>query len=226
MAKKDDVLSLHHMGEVLCARLFRALEPGQIGTLRVVDPRNDTETSLSDVLAAVRTAPPDFQPSAQLEAADGRTFDGMHDIDCALVFKDVVVGMELKLGTTRMRPSEFRTRFVTDGAKQANVPQLRGNLVDGSMVAFLDWNGRCPPTFKSTLHLRSLGKPVQPQWLLMVVDETLAQWRVRRQLGSTLGTQQLMGILSLQSVAKSIGSAKAKEIAKSIACAEIDRWSL
>ena len=183
------------------------------------DPRDDREKALGEVVTRLAHRPT-LTPLRRIDPIDGRALDGMHDIDCAMALDDEIVPIEVKLGATRMRPSEFRERFVS------NVPRRRGRHIDGNMIALLDSNGRTPAGFDAALLLRASGVAVSSGWLLAVVEQTLGGWRKHGGLARTLGTTQLVGVLAIESVARAVGRERAREIAKAIACSEIDAWPL
>lgn len=93
------------------------------------------------------------------------------------------------------------------------------------MTALLDWNGRSTEAPQPPIRLRSRGKPVASEWLLIVVEDVLKKWRVIPRLAVSFETRQLVGILSLESIASAVGPGEGRRVAKEIACSAIDKWT-
>lgn len=214
----DPVLSPHHFGEALVKRL---LELSRLAELPAHDPSNPDVASTLGALLDLWHAPVRIQANAPLDnPADGPRFDGMHDIDCALVFEKSVLSIELKLGETRLSARDFAERFMSKAPRLTH----QDARIAGSMVALLDWNGRTAPAGQPAFSLACTGLPVRARWLLMVREATWLSWVTVAGLSGTLGTTQLAGVLTLEELARHVGIDRVRETALGLAKESINRW--
>jgi len=211
------ILSPHHLGESLVEQL---LAQADLAALPAHDPaRPSAELTVAGVLSL--SAPPTrIVGKLPLGGQPGLPgFDGMHDIDWAVLFADEAIAIELKLGVTALAPATFASRFV------AKAPRLThgDSAIAGSMVALLDANGRDAGAGPA-ISLRACGLPVRKQWLLMLRAETWTMWARDESLLGTLGTSQLAGVLTLEDLVRHVGVERAREVARQIARESIDSW--
>jgi len=214
----EPALSPHHLGEGLVKRL---LDLATLVDLPVHDLRSPTSSHpLGDLLGPMVVAPT-FEANARLSLLGGsQNLDGMHQLDCALVFSTTVMALELKLGEKMMSPKQFSERFVAKTPRYSH----RDTRISGSMVALLDWNGRVGPQGQPAVSLCCSGRPVQPQWLLMVRESTWRDWATAENLERVLGTAQLQGVLILEELARHVGLEKARATAVDLARESISTW--
>lgn len=217
LSSTSPILSPHHLGESLVERL---LAQADLAALPAHDPaRPSAELTVAGVLS-LSARPTAIVGNAPLESQPGAPrFDGMHDVDCAVLFADEAIAIELKLGVTALAPATFASRFV------AKAPRLThgGSAIAGSMVALLDANGRDPGAGPA-ISLRTCGLPVRRQWLLMLREGTWTTWARDESLQRTLGTSQLAGVLTLEDLVRHVGGERAREVARQIARESIDSW--
>ena len=210
-------LSPHHFGEVLVARLLALAD---LAAIPVRAPHQPTTVLSLGTVLGVDEPPVEILPNARLEASPGSPrFDGMHDIDCALVFEREVVPIELKLGETGLSPALFGRRFVEKGTRLTH----GDSAIAGSMVALLERNGREVDGQRSFV-LRACARPVRRQWLLMLREETWLLWARTPGLLAKLGTQQLAGVITLEDLAEQVGVSRARELALAAAKESIGPW--
>ncbi len=222
-----NALSPHHFGEDLVAKLLSALgdhltELPALGA----DAENSTLGKLGD-LGTIRAVSP-LVALDQIAGANGEkplSFDGMHDIDCAIEHQtnesSSIFALELKLGLTQLGAPAFKHRV------EKRKPTLDGRRISGSMVSILD---RRQASGKK-LVLRSHGVLVQRRWGLVVREQTLAVWKNSKSgngatgtLAERLGLSHLAAILTLEQIARSLGPSRARWLALSIATESIASW--
>ena len=211
------VLSPHHLGEALVARLLALTDLTEVP---VHDPRRPKDTLRLGAVLGTERPPLEILAKVRLQAIEGAPrFDGMHDIDCALMFEDEVIPIELKLGETGLAPTTFAKRFVTPGTRLTHA----SSAVAGSMVSLLDDNGR-EGGERLSFGLRARSRPVRRQWLLMLREETWRVWARTPDLVTKLGTRQLAGVMTLEEVVDRVGVVRARELAVAMARESIDPW--
>jgi hypothetical protein len=212
-------LKPHHIGEELVKRLVGRT---QLADIIVHDAQAPEATR---TLAAVLGRPdvPSIEVNARL-VLPGSTLklDGKHEVDCAFVYPNEVVALELKLGETGMSPGAFAGKFVEKGLGLSHAAAR----ISGSVVSILDSNGRAGPGGGMTLSLSCSGRPVRPSWLLMVLESTWQKWARADDLANALGTAQLGGVLVLEELARSVGVRTARTVALEIADESVAAWFL
>lgn len=219
MAEAEPVLSPCHLGEALVKELAKA---ANLAELRGHDPKNPSVEIALGSLFDFSRAPSRVEANSPLENEPGSPrFDGMHDIDCAVVFEKTVIPIELKLGETRLSPRSFAERFVSKSPRLTH----KNMRIAGSMVALLDWNQRAPLGGQPAISLRACGLPVQPRWLLMVREVTWQTWAKKKtELSGALGTVQLAAVLTLEELARHVGVEHARRVALGLAKESIGSW--
>lgn len=219
MSQKQ-VLSPHHFGEALVSELLKNVD---VDSLKVYDPGSGKDVLIRAAIGSQWGEIVEIRANEHLtDSSSGPKYDGMHDIDCAIIFENAVIAIELKLGQTRLLPTDFCKRFTSKVPKMTH----ENMRVGGSMVALLDWNGRnnLISEDQPKIDLFVGSKVVNHSWLLLVREAVLKEWRKEVNLASILGTSQLAGIFTLEGLAKEVDLNKARDIAKELVNVSIDSW--
>jgi hypothetical protein len=162
-------IELSHIGESLIAEMLSRLSAqGQLQQVCCAVTGIDLTYDLG---AASGSFFPN-QASVQIHS-HGQTFfcDGAQKIDVLCVGEEGAIGIEAKLGETRMSLSEFPKRFCKSCEISGHIdPRIKGN-----MVAVLD--GSLP--FEDRRILATLGNrswPLPMHWWLVIRERVWTSW--------------------------------------------------
>ena len=171
--------NLSSVGEEIIPRLLeKAAESGRLNSMLL---KNNQETRLIDFLHRAGIKPPfSFNAEVPLEAVEissiGQVkFDGQHRIDVVIHSdRGNAVGVELKIGETRLSADQFEKRFL----KPVCLSSHKDARIRGSMAAVLDRKGILAQQgleLKAKLPFEN-SKPLAQGWLLVVRCQVGASW--------------------------------------------------
>ncbi|WP_291177463.1 hypothetical protein [Gimesia sp.] len=208
---KSSPLCLHHIGEPLVASIMRDLLAN--GKYSEITCRGfgDQTVSLRNLLKSHDFADElnvEDHVSIQRIRINNSDYgvDGESRIDCLLADKTKGMGMEIKLGTTRMTTGAFQKRFLMPCKKDKHEPPR----VSGSMIAILD---KRFDSFDSHLEMQEKDKvdisasyegkslPMSDTWLLMVRQKVWEKWK----FGKTGPVIRACHVLIFEEIVKLLG---------------------
>lgn len=184
---KNSPLRLHHIGEPLVASIMTALIADDKSSKITCRSFGDHTVSLRDLLKSHDFADElhvEDHVSIQNIRINNSDYgvDGESRIDCLIADATKGMGMEIKLGTTRMTTGTFQKRFLRPCKKDTHEPPR----VSGNMIAILDKNF---DSFDSHLEMQAdenidisasfQGEclPLSDTWLLMVRQKVWENWK-------------------------------------------------
>jgi hypothetical protein len=174
-------LRLDHLGEPLVAELLQ--EISHANGLERLQCRNVMSGEIQSVKALLASmncnAPISFCENVPLAPISYQnepySFDGLSQIDVLAAGDACGLGIEVKLGTTRMSPSEFERRFLRPCVFSNHVPPR----INGSMIAILD--GRFPQNSLEGLPLSASLEDgtkltLASSWVLVLRRQVFQSW--------------------------------------------------
>lgn len=167
-------LCLHHVGEIVLARLLDTLS--RVDRLNAVECKLHAGCSLLSVLRSAGVAQPyAFAVNAKLAPTmlDGTSvrFDGAHGVDVLCHDTGHGVAIEAKLGVDRVSRREFTKRFLGP----ITLSTHKSARMSGSMTAILNYRGMGD---RRHLALRTREPSVElcSPWFLVIRAATWRAW--------------------------------------------------